>query len=120
MSEPEEQTERLLKDAEVEVKERDIQGEGIVVKKEEVERPMPKVTEADKIGDTKSLNRALQKTLYLVVNIGEGQWVFPAAELERQESLHTVSRYHVLTGLFCNAKRNVRRVRRGLSSRPAV
>ena len=91
VSEPEEQWERLLRDAEVEVTERDIEGGGEVVKKEQVERPMPRVTEADKAGDMKSLNRALQKTLYLVVKSRKGQWGFPSAELARQESLHTVS-----------------------------
>ena len=91
VSEPEEQLERLLRDAEVEVTERDIEGGGEVVKKEQVEKPMPRVTEADKAGDMKSLNRALQKTLHLVVKSREGQWGFPSAELARQESLHTVS-----------------------------
>ena len=91
VSEPEEQLERLLRDAEVEVTERDIEGGGEVVKKEQVERPMPRVTEADKAGDMKSLNRALQKTLYLVVKSRKGLWGFPSAELARQESLHTVS-----------------------------
>ncbi len=120
VSEPEEQVERLLKDAEVEVKERDVQGEGKVVKKEEVERPMPRVTEADRAGDMKSLNRALQKTLYLVVNRGKGQWGFPSAELARQESLHTVSRSRFAAGRACNANMNPCRVRREPSSRPAV
>ena len=118
MSEPEEQVERLLRDAEVEVKERDVQGEGKVVKKEEVERPMPRITEADKAGDTKSLNRALQKTLYLVVRREKGQWGFPSAELAKQESLHTVSRDQFAIGRVCNAKTNSCRVRRELSSRP--
>ena len=98
VSEPEEQVESLLKDAEVEVKERGVQGEGEVVKKEEVERPMPRVTEADKAGDFKSLNRALQKTLYLVVSKGQGQWEFPSAELATQESLHTVGQYCFIAG----------------------
>ena len=120
VSEPEEQVERLLRDAEVEVKEQDIQGEGKVVKKEEVERPMPRVTDADKASDMKSLNRALKKTLYLVVNRGKGQWGFPSAELARQESLHTVSRSHVAACRACNADRSCYRVRRGSSSRPAV
>ena len=97
MSEPEEQLERLLKDAEVEVQEGDIQGEGKVLKKEQVERPMPRVTEADKNNNTKSLNRALQRTIYLVVKNGYGQWGFPSAELARHESLHTVSRQLHLT-----------------------
>ena len=91
VSEPEEQLERLLRDAEVEVTERDIEGGGEVVKKEQVERPIPRVTEADKAGDMKSLNRVLQKTLYLVVKSRKGLWGFPSAELARQESLHTVS-----------------------------
>lgn len=113
VSEPEEQVERLLRDAEVEVQERGIQGEVKVVKKEEVERPMPRITEADKAGDMKNLNRALQKTLYLVVNRGKGQWGFPSAELARQESLHTVSRYRFAAGRVCNANTSSRRARRG-------
>ena len=116
MSEPEEQVERLLRDAEVEVKERDIQGEGKVVRKEEVERPMPRVTEADKAGDTKSLNRLMQKTLYMVVNRGKGEWGFPSAELARQESLHTVSRYSSAACEACSADTSCHRARRGLLS----
>ena len=98
VSEPEAQVEELLRDAEVEVMERDVQGEGKVVKKEEVERPMPRVTEADKSRDLKSLHRALQRTLYLVVNTGGEEWQFPSAELARQESLHTVSCFHSAAG----------------------
>ena len=120
MSEPEEQVEGLLRDADVGVKERDVQGEGKVVKKEEVERPMPRVTEADKAGNTKSLNRSLQKTLYLVVSRGKRQWEFPSAELARQESLHTVSRYRFIAGRVWSANPNDCRVRRELSCRPAV
>ncbi len=90
ISEPEQQIERLLKDAEVEVKEQDLQGEGEVVKKEEVERPMPRRTEADREGDSRSLNRRLERTLYLVVKGVKGGWTFPGAVLERKESLHTV------------------------------
>lgn len=93
VSEPEEQIERLLKDAEVEVKERDIKGEGGVVKKEEIERPMPRITEEDKNGDLRSLNRRLERTSYLIVSRGNGVWEFPSSTLERRgESLHTVSR----------------------------
>ena len=120
VSEPEEQVEKLLRDAEVEVKERDIQGEGKVVKREEVERPMPRVTEADKARDMKSLNRVLQKTLYLVVSKGEGQWGFPTAELSKRESLHTVSRHRFTVGQACNAKLSCCRARRGSLFRPVV
>ncbi len=120
VSEPEEQVERLLRDAEVEVKERDTQGEGKVVKKEHVERPMPRLTEADKAGDTKSLDRALQRTLYLVVKSGKGQWGFPSAELARQESLHTVNRYYFAPGWGLSTNGCYYRARRGSSSKRAV
>ena len=93
LSEPEEQMEKLLRDAEVEAKEGDIEGEGEMVKKVLVERPRPRFTKADEVGDLKSLNRALQKTLYLVVKSGKGQWGFPSAQLAKHESLHTVSRH---------------------------
>jgi len=92
VSEPEEQIERLVKDAEVEVKERDNQGEGEVVKKEEVERPMPRITEEDKSGNLRSLNRRLGRTLYLIVTRDNRLWEFPSSVLEMGgESLHTVS-----------------------------
>ncbi|KAK4694625.1 large subunit ribosomal protein L46, partial [Lecanoromycetidae sp. Uapishka_2] len=99
ISEPEEQVERLLKDAEVEVKEQDLQAGGEVVKREEVEKPMPRMTEADREGDLKSLNRSLERTLYLVVKGKEGGWTFPGAVLEKKESLHTgAERIIVQTG----------------------
>lgn len=91
LSEPDEQIERLIKDAEVEVKERDVQGEGEVIKREEIEKPMPRITEADEKGDFTSLNRRLQSTLYLVVKQEEGPWSLPSSILGK-ESLHTVCR----------------------------
>lgn len=92
ISEPEEQIERLVKDAEVEVKEMDFQGEGEVTKKEELERPMPRITETDKNKDLKSLNRKLERTLYLLVKgRKDREWTFPRSTLEKKESLHTVS-----------------------------
>ncbi|KAL8807804.1 MAG: hypothetical protein Q9182_000453 [Xanthomendoza sp. 2 TL-2023] len=96
-SEPEVQVEALLRDAEVE----GVKGEeGEEVKKLEVERPMPRVTEADRVGDRKSLDRLLQRTLYLVVREGEGgRWWFPNDLLVGKESLHTAAeRIIVQTG----------------------
>lgn len=89
-SEPEEQVEALLRDAEVEVP-RGEGEEGAEVKKEVVAKPMPRVTEADRVGDTKSLDRLLQRTLYLVVRKGDGRWWFPSDGLVGKESLHTVT-----------------------------
>ena len=83
-SEPEVQVEALLKDAEVEAED-----EG-PVKKAKVEKPMPRVTEADTNGDLRSLNRLMTRTLYLVVKGSEGGWGFPAGLLTGKESLQRV------------------------------
>ncbi|KAJ5894730.1 hypothetical protein N7495_006421 [Penicillium taxi] len=56
-------------------------------KKEEIPRPHPRVTEADKKGDHKSLNRLLPRTLYLLVRSKEGFWKFPSSPVEVGESL---------------------------------
>ena len=85
-SEPIEQVEALLRDAEV----LGIEGEEGEMKKEIIEKPMPRLTEADRTEDVKSLNRALQRTLYLLVKNGEGRWGFPNSELVGKESLHMV------------------------------
>jgi len=59
------------------------------MEREPVEKPMSRVTEADQKNDTKSLNRALQRTLYLLVKNKEGQWQFPQDRLN-DEHLHGV------------------------------
>ncbi|KAF1925633.1 uncharacterized protein M421DRAFT_102969 [Didymella exigua CBS 183.55] len=51
------------------------------------ERPPSRVTEADEKNDTKSLARALQRTLYLLVKNKEGRWEFPQDRLG-DENLH--------------------------------
>ena len=86
-SEPEHQIEALLKDAEVP----ETRGaEEQVVKREKVEKPLPRVTEADQNGDVRSLNRALARTLYLVVKGSDGGWRFPCGGLVGRESLYAV------------------------------
>ncbi|KAL8914491.1 MAG: hypothetical protein Q9171_000844 [Xanthocarpia ochracea] len=88
-SEPEAQVEALLWDAEVEGLKGEEEQE---VKKHEVEKPMPRFTKADEVGDTKSLDRKMQRTLYLVVREGrEGKWWFPNDVLVGKESLHTAA-----------------------------
>ncbi|KAI9872402.1 MAG: 54S ribosomal protein L17 mitochondrial [Pleopsidium flavum] len=84
-SEPEKQVQALLRDAEFSGVGSDETGEAT---KESVERPMPRITEADTAGDVKSLNRLLQRTLYLLVKVGEGTWGFPTAGLVGKENLH--------------------------------
>jgi large subunit ribosomal protein L46 len=59
------------------------------IEREMFDKPMPRRTEADEKNDTKSLNRALQRTLYLLVKNKEGQWQFPQDRLN-EENLHGV------------------------------
>ncbi|KAK5201856.1 hypothetical protein LTR16_001221 [Cryomyces antarcticus] len=96
-SETEEQIEALLKDVEVV----SVGGaEGEAAKKESaIDRPMPRTTEADKSGDQKSLDRLLQRTLYLLVKNKEGRWTFPHGRIAGRENLHqTAERIIVQAG----------------------
>lgn len=88
-SEPDEQMEAILRDAEAEMPKGE---EGPDAKRPKVlQRPLPRVTEADNSGDTKRLDRAMQRSLYLVVRKkGEPRWWFPESLMEGRESLHTV------------------------------
>ena len=88
------QVDRLLEDAETTGAEEE---SGVVAaaanaakdEREAFERPPPRETEADKKNDTKSLSRALQRTLYLLVKNKEGRWEFPQDRLN-DENLHGV------------------------------
>ena len=55
-----------------------------------VERPAPRSTEADKKNDTRSLNRKLDQTLYLLVKSKEGRWRFPEDRMFVREDLNQV------------------------------
>lgn len=90
LSEPGIQREALLRDAEVEVKGRGEAGEEIL-KRESLEKLAERITDADRSGDMRSLNRKLERTLYLVVRgKQENDWYLPGHELMKSESLHTV------------------------------
>lgn len=80
--------ESILKDDEARVSE---DAEEIPVEdRVPVERPMPRETEADKKGDVRRLDRALARTLYLVVQNEKGTWEFPTASVSTDEALHEV------------------------------
>lgn len=86
-SEPDHQVEMLLRDAEVVTT---TSSEGNTTKKVDIQRPSPRVTEADKANDEKSLNRLLQRTLYLLVQTKEGYWKFPSSHIGLDENLRGV------------------------------
>lgn len=94
-SDPANQREVLLQDAESAANSGmaslDAGAEGKATKKSEVERPMARITDADESGDLKSLNRLLQRTLYLLVCDSKGVWKFPDGGLEGKETVRTVS-----------------------------
>jgi large subunit ribosomal protein L46 len=78
----------LLRDAEVRVSE-----DGERLSKDDrvpVEQPQPRRTEADEKNDVKRLDRALDRTLYFVIQDQEGKWGFPTVSLEMTERLHEV------------------------------
>ena len=59
-------------------------------------RPLPRETDADRKNDLQSLERKLDRTLYLLVKTQSGSksvWTFPKKALDRQtkDSLHSVS-----------------------------
>lgn len=54
-----------------------------------IERPLPRETEGDRSGDVRRLDRALDRTLYLVVK-KSGLWRFPQAKVWPDEGLHEV------------------------------
>jgi len=75
--------------AAVEVKE----GEGEVelgAGEGKVEKPLSRVTESDRKGDVRRLDRQLTRTLYLLVKPEKGSWRFPQGVLEGRENLHQV------------------------------
>ncbi|KAK4502497.1 hypothetical protein PRZ48_005922 [Zasmidium cellare] len=53
-----------------------------------VERPASRITEADEQNDVKSLNRKLDRSLYLLVQNKDGQWRFPEDRVYGRENLH--------------------------------
>ncbi|KUJ19564.1 uncharacterized protein LY89DRAFT_642690 [Mollisia scopiformis] len=68
--------------AAVEVKEGEVGEEG------RIERPLGRFTDADRTRDVRRLDRALARTLYLLVKRKEGGWGFPSGELAGRENLH--------------------------------
>ncbi len=59
-------------------------------KKDKVDRPQPRQTDADRRGDLSSLNRRLDRTLYLLAEQPEGRWTLPSSDLRPRENLYQV------------------------------
>ncbi|KXS95704.1 hypothetical protein AC578_10766 [Pseudocercospora eumusae] len=53
-----------------------------------IERPCPRITEADRKNDMKSLNRKLDRSLYLLVQDKEGRWRFPQDRIYGRENMN--------------------------------
>ncbi|OJJ47017.1 hypothetical protein ASPZODRAFT_159015 [Penicilliopsis zonata CBS 506.65] len=86
-SEPQHQIEKLIQNAEATANATSQD----VSRKEEIPRPFPRVTEADQKNDQKRLDRALQRTLYLLVKSKEGFWKFPSSPIETGETLRVAA-----------------------------
>ncbi|KAK7530264.1 mitochondrial 54S ribosomal protein mL46 [Phyllosticta citribraziliensis] len=94
-SEPDHQREAIFKDAD----DVGITGPEELNKKEPLEMPQSRLTEADKLEDRTSLNRKLSRTLYLLVRERNGEWRFPQDQLKGKEPLQwAAERLMVQTG----------------------
>jgi large subunit ribosomal protein L46 len=87
ISEPLEHVQRLLEDAKVH---EEAAGEDSSDEKVVIEQPLSRATDADRRNDTRSLQRDLARTLYLLVLPENGRWQFPSALIEGSESLYRV------------------------------
>ncbi|KAJ1962078.1 hypothetical protein GGI12_002861 [Dipsacomyces acuminosporus] len=65
----------------------------------------PRETEADVKGDVKSLERKLDRTLYLLVKDKAGSWALPQGEIEGEELLHEAARRNLKA--ICGSKMSV-------------
>lgn len=109
LGEPEDITEKLIRDAEgKDIIEGEPQGDAETggqaisgdaragegaqkpVAEVNVERPVPRITEADQQNDVKSLNRKLDRSLYLLMQNKDGEWRFPEDRVYGRENLHQV------------------------------
>ncbi|KAI7600698.1 50S ribosomal subunit L30, partial [Hortaea werneckii] len=99
VSEPSTTVERLIRDAEgrpivdvesqkEEEEQKSVEGAKRELQRVEVERPMSRETEADRKNDQRSLNRKLDRALYLMVKNKEGIWRFPEDRVYGRENLH--------------------------------
>lgn len=110
LSEPDDAVEKLIRDAEgkhimsgtlvgdsetggEEVSGDEKVGEGVrhKVGLEVVARPLARLTSADHANDLKSLNRKLDRSLYLLVKNKDGRWRFPEDRVYGRENLHQAS-----------------------------
>ena len=113
-SEPSSQVEALIRDAEgkdvVESKpvgdaetegqaisgdEREGEGARKEVGQVAVQRPMSRITEADRTNDLHSLNRKLDRNLYLLIKNKDGRWRFPEDRVYGRENIHQVHPSHL-------------------------
>jgi large subunit ribosomal protein L46 len=86
ISEPQVMVETLVKDAVMRVEGE----EELETMEANVERPLERWTEADKMRDMKRLDRKLARTLYLLVKAENGKWTLPSGTLVGRENLHQV------------------------------
>ncbi|TLD21031.1 Ribosomal protein L46 [Venturia nashicola] len=87
-SEPEYQAEVLLQDSIIYPVQKDGEEAAVEAQRKALVKPLPRVTEADRKNDQRSLNRSLQRTLYLLVQNERGHWTFPTDTIIGRESLY--------------------------------
>ncbi|KAJ2907438.1 hypothetical protein GGI21_003889, partial [Coemansia aciculifera] len=79
-----------------------------MIEKSESSKPIvinARETEADIAGDEQSLERRLDRTLYLVVKGANGEWTLPQGKVEGEELLHEAARRNLKE--LCGGKMSV-------------
>jgi large subunit ribosomal protein L46 len=88
--EPQNQVEALLRDSESDTKNQNVREIEDDSEGRSIFKPPPRVTHADATTNERSMDRLLQRSLYLVVKDQSGAWRFPTDTLVGQETLHEV------------------------------
>ncbi|GAB7339795.1 hypothetical protein MBLNU457_6344t1 [Dothideomycetes sp. NU457] len=93
LAETESVTQALIDDAQgASVKGEERAGEGVKKRTDVgVQQPLPRRTKADELGDVRSLDRMLDRTLYLLLRNKEGRWRFPEDEVKGKEGLDSAA-----------------------------
>ncbi|KAJ2332669.1 hypothetical protein GGI00_002688 [Coemansia sp. RSA 2681] len=79
-----------------------------MIERSEASKPIvinARETEADATGDYSSLERRLDRTLYLVVKGAQGEWMLPQGEVKGEELLHEAARRNLKE--MCGGKMSV-------------
>jgi large subunit ribosomal protein L46 len=96
LSHPKTMVELLVRDAVMKVDGEETGEMEAETLEQNIERPLERWTEADKLNNRKRLDRKLARTLYLCVKGEKEGWTLPSGPLVGRENLHQVDNHSLL------------------------